>query len=405
MSQPVLGEFILFEHPNYTGRTRKFAVKDFVAGVVHSFSGTDLQDRASAVRWCLSPGQVVTLTDHNRQPRLPDLSEVGRTVDLIGDGTVCGKNLDNQDASDCLSAFFWRHVDLSRGRVIFYKDGSYKNFQQTIFIAEWAVNKAHNISKWAIHDRMSSVQWVDLDPRVIVELYDHTNGGGSSYRNIMRRAEPGVVEGIPSLGTYGMQDKVSSFKIVEQLPVVEEIDAIEFDRRQFPRRSVTIDSKGSVQGTAAASTYIASVSTTWTETSTVSVAQSHSTGGQFGYTYSSGAGSFAKHTVSVTLSYNYTNTRTDTASSSKAIEVSHHQSYPIPPNHSWKFKLMVVYDEIEVPFTTQATRWYAQPLSGTVADSTKVPNRTLYRRVEVVRGVLKGSFHFETTSSFVTTPL
>jgi len=107
---------------------------------------------------------------------------------------------------------------------------------------------------------MSSVRWMNLDTRIIIGLYDGTSGGGASYTNIMRRGPENTYEGVSSLAQYAMQDKVSSFKIMEQLPAYETIDKIEFDLRNFPRKSVTIESKGSVQGTQIASSYAANVS-------------------------------------------------------------------------------------------------------------------------------------------------
>ncbi len=326
--QPKLNQIILFEHGSYNGKTQVFDLNQYTPNAIHAFSGSSMQDEASSVRWCLPPGRVVTFADHRKYPQLPDLSELGRTIDLIGDGTVREMNLTSRGIGDVLSAFFWRDVDLSRGYLIFYKDSNFSDFRQTVFLSEWAVNKAHSISKWAIQDEMTSVQWVGLDPKVVVELYDHSSGTGSSYRNIVRRDPNGGVEGIASLSAMGMNDKVSSFKIVEKLPVVEAIQSIEFDRRNFPRKSVTIYSKGSVKGTQSASIYTANVAQTWTETSSVTVEQSHTVGGSFSYQYASGTGATGKS-----------------------------------------------------------------------------PGRTLYRRSEEVRGVLKGSFAFDTKSVFETTPL
>ncbi len=128
-------------------------------------------------------------------------------------------------------------------------------------------------------------------------------------------------------------------------------------------------------------------------------------GGSVSYQYSSGAGTFAKNTFSVTLSYDYTRTRSDTASKSESLQITHQETYPIPPNNAWEFKLILRYDQIDTAFTTQATRWYKEPLLGTTVDTTKSPGTTLYRRVEEVKGVLQGSFRYDTASTFVTTPL
>jgi hypothetical protein len=399
-----LNTVILYEHADYTGKQYVINLGTFVPNAVHSFSGHDLQDKASAVRWRLPPGRVVTLLEHFSRPTLPDLSGVGRTFDLIGDGAAREIHLGNADINDCLSAFFWRDVDLSRGYITFYKDSDFRNIRQTVFLAEWAPNKAHSISNWAMQDRMTSVRWVNLDPRVVIGLYDTTSAGGAAYTNITRR--DGSVEGsISSLSVHGMQDKVSSFKIMELLPVIEEIKSIELDRRNFPRQSVTIDAKGSVTGTQIASTYTANVAQSWIESSSVTLEQSHRVGGSASYQYSSGSGNFGKHTFKFTVSYDYTKTRSDTASKSEELKITHQETYPIPPNHNWQFKLILRYDQIDTDFTTEAIRWYSQRLSDTVEDTTKSPGKTLYRRVEVVKGRLTGSFCFDTQSSFVTNPL
>jgi hypothetical protein len=374
-------QIVLYEHADYTGKTQVIRLDEHRPGVLHSISGTSLNDRASAVRWNLPVGRVVTFTENNGNARLPDLTGLGRTHDLIGNGGSGEIHFGNSDTNDCFSGFFWRDVDLARGHIVFYKDSDYRNIRQTVFLSEWEIDKAHNISGWAIQDRMSSVRWMNLDPRIIVGLYDGTAGGGSAYTNIMRRGPENAYEGVPSLAAYGMQDKVSSFRLIERLPVAEVIDKIEFDRTTFPRKSVTIDAKGSAQGSPLPSSYSANVSTTWHEGSSVTLQQTHRVGGAFSYQYSSGSGAFGKHTFSVTLSYDYTNARSDTASKSEALQITHQETYPIPPNNAWSFKLILRYDQIDVDFTTNATRWYDEPLT------------------------LHGSFRFDTNSTFVATPL
>lgn len=401
---PSENQIILYEHADFSGKSHTIDLANFRPNTVHTLSGTPLQDNASAVRWNIQPNRVVTLSEHNSSPKLPDLSGLGRTFDLTGSGET---HLGIADINDCISAFFWRDVDLSRGHIVFYKDGDYRNIRQTVFIAEWPPNTAINISNWAIQDRMSSVRWMNLDPRIVIGLYDGTVGGGSSYTNIKRRGTGSGYEGEPSLAAYGMQDKVSSFKIMELLPLYETINKIEFDLRNFPRKSVTMENKGSIQGTQSESSYTADVTTTWVEASSVTLEQSHRVGGAVSYEYSTGGGSTGagKHTFSVTLSYDYTRTRSDTATKSEMLQISHKETYPIPPNHGFEFKLILRYDQLDTAFTTQATRWYAEPLLGTTADTTKSPGKTLYRRTEEVKGVLHGSFRYDTVSSFVTTPL
>ena len=350
---PPLNQIILYEHADFTGKTYTIELDKFRPGTVHSISGTSLQNNSSAVRWNLPPNRAVTLCEHYSGPKLPDLSGLGRTFDLVGSGET---HLGVADINDCISAFFWRDVDLSRGHIVFYKDGDYRNIRQTVFIAEWPANTAINMSNWAIQDRMSSVRWMNLDPRIIIGLYDGTSGGGASYTNIMCRAPANTYEGVSSLAQFGMQDKVSSFKITEQLPLYETINRIDFDLRNFPQNSVTLASKGSIQGTLVASTYTSNVSTTWMESSSVTLEQSHRVGGELSYQYSTGAGPFAKHTFSVTLSYDYTRVRKDTATKNESLQITHQETYPIPPNNAWEYKLILRYDQIDTAFTTQATR-------------------------------------------------
>jgi hypothetical protein len=84
-----------------------------------------LFDTASWIAFNLPIGTVFTFMDHHL-PSKPeehaDLSDAGRTVDLVGIGQTEGFNLDQLGMNDKLSQFFWREVDLNLGAIEIFDD-------------------------------------------------------------------------------------------------------------------------------------------------------------------------------------------------------------------------------------------------------------------------------------------
>ena len=78
-----------------------------------------MQDKATWVAFNLPAGVVMTLVDHyvSGGPNgFGDLKDAGKVVDLIGTGKTEAVDLSRCNMNDCVSAFFWRNVDLEPGR-------------------------------------------------------------------------------------------------------------------------------------------------------------------------------------------------------------------------------------------------------------------------------------------------
>lgn len=98
-----------------------------------------LFDKASWIAFNLPVGTVLTFMD--RLPSMPasgkyaDLSDAGRTLDLIGTGQTGGVDLDRLQMNDKISQFFWRTVDLNQGATELFDDQDFTNNRVTIYVS------------------------------------------------------------------------------------------------------------------------------------------------------------------------------------------------------------------------------------------------------------------------------
>ena len=104
-----------------------------------------------------------------------------------------------------------------------FSDADYKGVRQIVFMSEWSAGSLVKISDWHMQDRLSSVRWIDLDDTLHIELYEHSNGTGKRYQNILRRAARGTPEGLTNLKGQSVNDIISAFKIFQSPPEIEKI--------------------------------------------------------------------------------------------------------------------------------------------------------------------------------------
>lgn len=394
----------LYHDANDPSKFHTLRLDEWLPGKIHSISGTSIQDRATKVRYRLPPGRVVTLAEHVAYPPLPHLSGLGKTIDLIGDGQEHELSLSSFVMNDVVSAFFYRDVDLDRGYLELFSDADYKGVRQIVFMSEWSAGSLVKISDWHMQDRLSSVRWIDLDDTLHIELYEHSNGTGKRYQNILRRAARGTPEGLTNLKGQSVNDIISAFKIFQSPPEIEKIKEFTVDiERSGDDVQRVLRSEGDLWGGDLPGKYTASFTEKFIENTTVTVQQSHHAGGSLSYSYSWGVGGLTssyKHSLTVTLTYDYTHTATDSASKTTEQTLVCQEEYPIPANSSWSFTWTAYSGKMNATFTTRAVRWYKLPFYGTTLDA-----NGLYKRVEMLTGRFKGVLCTGTESTFQSKPL
>jgi hypothetical protein len=384
---------VLYPDAAWTGESLIIKTKNFAPRQRHSFSGGHMQDKGTWVAFNLPAGVVMTLVDHyvSAGPSgFGDLKDAGRVVDLIGTGKTEAVDLTRCNMNDCISAFFWRQVDLSLGAIELYEDVDFKGNRTVLFPAEWSSGKVISLAGWHINDKLSSARWNTLKDTQSASLFDHADESGRSYANISGYRETREIKNFKDVG---FNDCASAFKFVSLAPEHEEI--AKFDIALTDADVGTDAFVGKSSGTnksSIATPQTITINETDAETLTVSVSDAHTAGSKLGisYTYKQGVaaglgeGSF---TVSTELSYSYTHNATTSKSATKTRSLSVSQTFSAPPFSAYTGELIVRMGKLTPrPFSTTAKRWYSEPLPNTVLDE----KRKLYMREEKITGTIEG---------------
>ncbi|MDI1431181.1 hypothetical protein [Polyangium sorediatum] len=340
------------------------------------------------MRYNLPKGRVVTLFDNHTTLDWPNLKGAGRVCDLIGtgDGEEHAINLKSCNLNDCASAFLQRNVDLDMGYVCLYEEGDFKGNCTTLFMSEWELDTdtPHNMDGWHIEDKLSSIKWQDMLDTFSMELYANSDGSGKSYANIARGAGQEA-----NLADVGFNDSASSFKIFRLRPVEEEIKQVVIENYVPTNQSeaVVYNLEGTNDGPRPMKPGTG-VTVSVTETAEITVTDIHSTGGavEGSYTWSRLGSNDNAGNLTVGASYNYEHSESSTDSIEVEKVLTTSIDYEVPPNHTYVIRWYATSGTVDVTVNTTATRWYTQPLAGTILD----PNNGYYRRDENLTLSFKG---------------
>lgn len=207
------GTFVLYPNGNWTDQNYlSVTTATYAPGVRHSIANRPVNDAASWVAFNLPLGQVVTLTEHVPAPApgisVGELSTFGRCIDLVGTGQTESVDLSRVNMNDCVSAFFWRNVDLSQGALELYDDANFGGNRNVIFLSEWPANTVISLVNWWLNDRVTSLRWSTLPESKVVVLGEHPDNSGRRFA-----AQAGS-EGnqIADMGSHQFNDAISSFQ-------------------------------------------------------------------------------------------------------------------------------------------------------------------------------------------------
>jgi hypothetical protein len=401
------GTVTLFRDDNWGSQRLDINTGEFVPNQrqrVQSF----MFDEATFAAFNLPLGTVMTLMD-NVTPTpsgkiVADLSGCGRCVDLVGTGRTEAVDLRAVNMNDCVSAFFWREVDLDFGAIELFDDTNFGGNRSTVFLSEWNSGTIYSIQYWWLQDRISSLRWKTLNDRQTGVLFDNSDGSGDQYANIKGW---GNTKEIASLPDVGFNDRASAWRWDGIVPMKEIIapfnvvassvsgssgltSVVTGTNNSPMTQPVTVVLNNSDAQTVTVATmdqWVTGVSTTITEAATEGVPTVAS----------------STETWSVTLNYSYTRSETRTTSETKTIALSISQTVNAPPNSSYKATLLVNIGQIPATvYHTTAQRWYNVPVTGGVADPT---NNNWYKRVEPVTVTMSGSLASTTTVNMDSKPL
>ena len=216
--------------------------------VRNSIAGTNMQDAATWLAFNLPIGTVMTVMN-NDTPVQPgqlvcDLSHCDTCIDLVGTGATEGVDLTQVNMNDCVSAFFWRTVDLDLGAVELYDNAGFTGNRNVIFLGEWPSETVNSIGDWWVNDRVSSARWTTLNDRQLVSLFENSNGSGRSFQNIQGW---GSEKQIDNLSAPGFNDCMSSFRWEGLVPQKEIIEPFTLDVQPNQANSFSISNQMSGQ--------------------------------------------------------------------------------------------------------------------------------------------------------------
>jgi len=202
------GTVVLYRDNNWQSGPYRFDVSSCSSGTIQSIVKTALQDQATYAAYNLPVGMVVTLMEHfaSRATSIGDLRGFGRCVDLVGTGQTQGVDLIAVNMNDCVSAYFWRTVNLDTGAVELFEHENFNGNRNVIFLSEWKNNVINPMTGWWLEDKVSSIKWSTLRKENSVTFFANANASGPSY-NI----SGGSNTSSNSIGA-GLNDTISAFR-------------------------------------------------------------------------------------------------------------------------------------------------------------------------------------------------
>jgi hypothetical protein len=396
------GVVALYKDNNWSSQNIELRLSEYESGMRHTVPNA-LFDSATYVAFNLPVGTVMTLMDNiasvEQTFTVANLRQCGRCVDLVGTGKTEAVNLVAVNMNDCVSSFFWRKVDLDLGAIELFEDDNFQGGRSTLFLSEWNTGTVYSLSEWWLQDKISSIRWKMLKDRQTAQFFDNADGSGSNYSNVKGY---GDIKEIASLRDIRLNDCISSFRWDEINPKKEVIAPFEV---KSSTGSDAISLTSTVNGTNKTSLsqpVTVSLNDTESQTVTVSTTDTFATGIKASFSQKFSAVGNEK-SWSVEVSFSYTRTQQKTTSQTQTIGLSLSEVINAPPNTNYSATLEVTIGKIPATvFSTTATRWYDQPVTGGEVDPS---NNGWYKRVEPITVTISGGLVANTSVKIEATPI
>jgi hypothetical protein len=382
--QVASGTVALFRDNNWCSQRLDLATADYVPNKRQTLQSV-MFHQVTFCAFNLPVGTVMTMMENvvpvTGDRKVADLSDCGRTIDLVGTGRTEAVDILAMGMNDVLSSFFWRTVDLNMGAIELFEDANFSGIRATIFLSEWNASSLFAIDKWYLQDKLTAIRWKTLQDRQLATLYENVDGSGNQFNNIKGW---GNTKDVSNLEDFGFNDYVSAFRW-EGINPVKEIIAPFFIVATSGSGSSGLTSV--VTGTNDTSVeQPVTLTLTNTDTQSMSVTTTDSSVSSVSETLTLAAtvGDPELMSMSATwevgLKYDYTHTESRNPTQTKTIELCISQTVNAPPKTSYEATLLVKIGQIPpTVYETTAQRWYNVPVNGGVVDPS---NRGYYKRTE-----------------------
>lgn len=401
------GTVKLFRDNNWQSQSYTINLNDYTSGRTQSFSGTNMQDQATWVSFNLPVGTVVTLMDNvpsSQNSNVADLSGYGRCVDLIGTGSTTGISLLDCNMNDCVSAFFWRTVDLNQGAIVLYENSNFSGSRSAIFLSEWQSNTIFSIANWYLQDKVTGVTWETLQDRQSVRLFNNADGSGSTYDNVKGW---GTTKNISNLSDTGFNDVMSAFQWSGLAPKKEIIAPFSLNLTFPPGGSTALTQTTDYSNSSDKDqSFTASLSNTDSQTLTVTSTESMTTSFELGYEQTwevSELGAKAGGKLTMKLTNSYTQSKSSTTSVTKTVALNFSTQVTAAAHKATHATVIAQIGKVpQTSYQTTAQRWYDQPVTGGIQDPA---NNNWWQRTETVTGYITGGLACSTNVQVTTSAL
>jgi len=400
------GTVVLYHDDNWDSQSYTLDTNNFRENQRQSITGTNMQDQATWIAFNLPVGTVMTLTDNVAELEgypVWNLRNCGRVVDLVGTGTTVGVDLMRCNMNDCISSFFWRRIPFNIGAIELFEDVDFGGNRTILFLDDWPFGTVNSIEGWYIDDRVSSARWTSLDDVVAAMLFDNIDGSGSSFNNIMGW---GGDKQLKNFFNISFNDCMSSFRWDGLVPKQEVITPLRVPINVSQEDSFNLTSQ--VNGTNASSLDLPvtiGLTNAHAQTVTVTITDTATTGFKVTSTVDYRVGTDlagAGGSLSIELSFSYEQSKEVSNSMTQTVELSITEEPTVPANSSYTCTLIAQIGKLPpTTFTTPATRWYDQPVAGSVMD----PSNGWYQRVETVTMTVAGGLACGVNVNVSSTPL
>ncbi|KAL1799938.1 hypothetical protein ACET3X_000280 [Alternaria dauci] len=367
------GRIRLYQDFNWNSNNTEIDIHDNYRQKERFQVDRNLFDKASWIAFNLPVGTVLTFMDH--LPSVPasgkyaDLSDAGRTMDLIGTGQIEGVDLDQLQMNDKISQFFWRTVDMNQGAIELFDDQDFKNNRVTIYV---------------------SLSF----PRGLLFVSDN-EGRGDRFSRIMGGGETREVR---KLQDSGFNDRITAFRWSNINPAYEQIQAVviaDTDQKidQSIQETIWVENRDEKEALTAiefSKEYKTEITTTVKDTYATGMTAEYSVSGKAGI-------GIVEATVGwkVAVKFDYARETTKSTSVTNTLTLGVDQSVMVPARSKRLVYVTVHTSKVESKtYTTKAERWYRERLTGSYKSNKG--GEELWKRDETVQITVTGGLQGKT---------
>ncbi|MEZ2250785.1 hypothetical protein [Microcoleus sp.] len=303
-----------------------------------------------------------------------------------------------------VSAFYYRKISMDFGAVELFTEKGYKNSRLVLFLCEWPTGSIFSLDGSPFNKNIQSARWQALSDLQSVTLYEDGQGNGKSYANMNGGTKKNKTDNLASETSFGNQ--IGSFKWEQAEPVYQVVEpcVIQIPSQSSNKKVLTTVATGTNKSAEKQSVKVSlrdtlsnKITVVTTDTHLVDISAKYET--KWGFSYM-GFDANSGYTLSLQYQYTYQKVKTEEKIEEMMIEIT--EEVNIPANSTYQCRLSIEYLMFpETNFTTKAMRWYKEPLPGTIFD----PANELYKRKEIITGVVSGGFHANQSMNMESNPI